>query len=231
MADTIRSHAHNNRPRPLRGLPARTRLPRSATCSTSRARPRSAPKARVVGDGDFDRQAEQAFAKPRPGPRGRRLQPRERRQGDDLPDRHGELRQDRRASRQVLHAPVPRRHDHRGLLARPAQAHDRDRGDRGRRRGGRARVNTSSRCAPGKCRGRISSGPGLAGRIHPADCCETVAFRCGCRCTRGRGWNRMSAGRGARTIWHIAPRSVARAVPPARRGDLLAVWVSTRFRS
>ena len=46
----------------------------------------------IVGVGDFDAQAEQTFKNLGGGAGGRRLQPREDRQGEHLPQGHGQLR-------------------------------------------------------------------------------------------------------------------------------------------
>ena len=66
-----------------------------------------APEGELVGVGDFDAQAEQMFQNLVTGARGRRLEPRQDRQGDDLPDRHGELPEDRRAARPWFTPPYP----------------------------------------------------------------------------------------------------------------------------
>ncbi len=103
------------------------------------------PEGEVVGAGDFDRQAEQVFAN---------LERVLKAGGSSLENvvkvtifltDMAQLRQDRRAARQVLHAAVSRGHDRRGHLARAARADDRDRGRRRRGRGGRADLGVTQR--------------------------------------------------------------------------------------
>ena len=71
----------------------------------------------IIGAGDFDAQAEQTFSNLRARARGWRLVARAGRQGHDLPHRHGQLSEDRRAAGQVVYAAVPGRHDRRGDVA------------------------------------------------------------------------------------------------------------------
>src|SRR5262245_49569859 len=85
----------------------------------------------LVGVGDFDAQAEQAFRNLRDvlEAAGSGLEPDP--EGDDLSHGHVELPEDRRPAWSVVLGAVPGRLDPRGRIVGAPRARDRDRGDRG----------------------------------------------------------------------------------------------------
>ena len=68
----------------------------------------------VVGVGRLRRAGRADIPQPLARARGRRVEPRPSREGHDLPHRHGELREGRRAAAALVHAALPGRHDRRG---------------------------------------------------------------------------------------------------------------------
>ena len=137
--------------RPLAGLPRGRPRDRLGAGRDRRAGPhRRCRRLRRPGRADVPQ--------PRARARGRRVEPRADREGHDLPHRHGELREDRRAAEALVHAPVSGRHDRRG------RRRSRCRSSRSRSR--RSRLS-ASRAAParvaGTSRARTDRPPRAAG--------------------------------------------------------------------